>query len=257
MCLGIVMKTALASNPFSFFFTYATILRMTELKATSRPELGRKASALRRAGFLPAVLYGEGVSSQSITIPNKEFEKALKEAGESTLVQLEVGGKQYNVLIHDIAYDPLRGTPTHADFYAVRMDKVIRTKVAIMYIGESPAVKNEGGILVKIHQELEIEALPQNLPHELRADLSHLVALETRLRVKDILLPTGVKVLADPEDILVLVETPRSEEELVALAEAPAAVVAEVKTEQEIKAETKAIKNETEKKEKEEKKEKK
>ena len=211
-----------------------------ELKAKPRTELGKKTNALRRAGFLPAVVYGEEIKSQSISVPYKDFEKAYKEAGESTLLKLDVDGKSYNVLIHDIKNDPIKDTPLHADFYAVRMDKTIRTKVHIEFFGESPAVKNEGGVLVKVMQELEVEALPQDLPHELRVDLSGLLAFKSKLFVKDILLPKGVKILADQDEIIVLVETPRSEEELAALKETPTAeVVAEVKTEQEVKREVK------------------
>lgn len=221
---------------------------MTELKAKPRTELGRKVNALRKAGFLPAVLYGEGVPSQSIEVPYKDFEKAFKEAGESTLVKLEVEGKPYNVLIHDISFDPLKGYPLHADFYAVRMDKELRTKVSVEFIGESSAVKNEGGVLVKVVQEIEVEALPQNLPHDLKADLSLLSTLGSRIFVKDISLPAGVKVIADPEEVICLVEAPRSEEELAALEQAPVAEAQiEVKTEQEIKRAEKAVEEETEK----------
>ena len=191
---------------------------------------------------MPAVVYGENVPSQSIAVPFKDFEKVYKEAGESTLITLEVDGKSYNVLINDIAHDPLRGKPIHADFYAVRMDKEIRTRVPIEFFGESPAVKNESGILIKVVQELEVEALPKDLPHKLRVDLSKLEKFEARLLVKDILIPVGVKILVDTEDIIALVEPPRSETELEELKKAEAApeAVAEVKTEKEMKAEKKA-----------------
>lgn len=214
---------------------------MIELQAKPRIELGRKSNALRRAGFLPAVVYGEGIKSQSIAVTFKDFAKAYKEAGESTLVKLDVDGILLNVLIHDVTNDPIKGTPLHADFYAVRMDKAIRAKIHVEFIGESPAVKNEAGILVKIMQEIEVEALPQDLPHELRADLSGLAALESRILVKDIIFPKGVKAIADLEEIVVLVEAPRSEEELASLKETPVveAAPAEVKTEQEVKKELK------------------
>lgn len=190
---------------------------------------------------MPAVVYGEGVPSQSIAVPYKDFEKVYKEAGESTLITLEVDGKSHNVLINDIAHDPLRGNPLHADFYAVRMDKVIKTKVPIEFFGESPAVKNESGILVKVMQELEVEALPKDLPHGLRANLSGLQNFEARLLVKNILLPQGVKILADLDDVIALVEPPRSETELEELKKTEAApeAVTEVKTEKEMKAEMK------------------
>lgn len=194
---------------------------------------------------MPAVIYGEGVPSQPITVPYKDFEKAYKEAGESTLLKLEVDGKTYNVLIHDIAHDPLRGTPLHADFYAVRMDKKISAKIPVEFVKESAAVKNEGGILVKVLQEIEVEALPQNLPHGLKADLSMLKTLESRIFIKDILFPPGVEALNNPEEVVALVEPPRTEEELSAELEAkPAEGVAEVVTEQEVKRAEKAAKEE-------------
>lgn len=214
---------------------------MQELKAKPRTELGKKTNALRRAGFLPAVIYGEGIESRSISVPYKDFEKVYREAGESTLLTLDVEGKKYNVLIHDLFRDPLKGQPLHADFYAVRMDKVIRTKVPVEFIGESPAVKNEGGILIKIIQELEVEALPQDLPHSINLDISSLSTLESKLFIKDILVPKAVKVMADPGDTIVLVEPPRSVEELAAIKEAPSVTEAppEVKTERELKEELK------------------
>lgn len=214
---------------------------MQELKAKPRTELGKKTNALRRAGFLPAVIYGEGVESQSIAVPYKDFDKVYREAGESTLLTLDVDGKKYNVLIHDLFRDPLKGHSLHADFYAVRMDKVIRTKVPVEFIGESPAVKNEGGILIKVIQELEVEALPQNLPHGISVNISPLSTFESKLFISDIILPKGVKVMADPDDTVVLVEPPRSVEELAAIKEAPPATEAppEVKTERELKGELK------------------
>ncbi len=209
------------------------------LKVKSRTELGRKTKTLRRAGFLPAVVYGEGMESKPLAVPYKDFEKVYREAGESTLVTLDLDGKKYNVLIQETARDPLKDTFLHADFYAVRMDKAIRTKVPIEFLGESPAVKSEGGVLVKVMQEVEVEALAQDLPHELRIDISGLQALESKLHVKNILLPKGVKILAGPDEIVVLVETPRTEEEVKAVTETPAEAPLEVKTEREVKQELK------------------
>src|SRR3989338_10472660 len=154
---------------------------MQEIKAKIRTEKDKKTKDLRESGFLPAVVYGEKVKSQSISVPYKDFEKVLKEAGESTLVKLDVDGKPYNVLIYDVQNDPLKGNPIHADFYAVRMDKEIKTKVPIEFFGESPAVKNDGAVFVKVMQEVEIEALPQDLPHGLKADISGLAVFESKL----------------------------------------------------------------------------
>ena len=222
---------------------------MTELNAQSRVVLGSKVKTLRKQGLLPGVVYGEGMDSKSITTSVVDFERVLRSAGESTLVTLNLEGKAYNVLIHDVSYHALKGNPIHADFYAVRMDKEIRTTVPLEFIGESSAVKDEGGILVKVMHEIEVEALPKDLPHELHVDLGLLSALEAKVLVKDIVLPKGVKIMAEDDEIVVLVETPRSTDELAALEEG-ASEVAEVKTEQE---EKRAAKEATKEKEEEKK----
>ncbi len=209
---------------------------MEKLTAEVRSQRGKGVKTLRQRGFLPAVIYGAGVSTQTISIPYRDFEKAFANTGESTILELTIDGVSHNVLIHDIARDPIRGAPIHADFYAVLMDKPIRVKVPIVFFGESSAVKNEGGILVKVLQELEIEALPAALPKEVRADISGLGVFGARLFVKGLMLPVGVKTITGLDDVIVLVEAPRTEEELTALAGAPeAAAIAEVKTEQEVK----------------------
>lgn len=214
---------------------------MVILTAQPRQERGKRVKHLRTAGILPVVLYGEGIETQPLSVLFKDFEKAYQEAGESTLVTLTVDGAAYTTLIYDVAYDPLRGAPIHADFYAVRMDKTIRTKVPIEFFGESPAVKNEGGILVKVIQELEVEALPNNLPKELRVDLGILASLESKLFIRDIPVPAGVRIFANADDRVAVVEPPRSEEELKAtLGTTAEPAVTEVKTEQELKREAKA-----------------
>ncbi len=216
---------------------------MLELKAKKRDIIGKKVKNLRDQGFLPAVIYGEKVQSQAVSIPYTDFEKAYREAGESAIITLDVEGTPYNVLISDVRRDPLKGKPLHADFYAVRMDRALRAKVPLVFTGESSAVK-EGGILVKVAQELEVEALPKDLPRELTVDISGLASFEAKLAVRDVPLPAGVKMVSDANDTIVLVEAPRSDEELAALDEKPAestAVEPElVKTERELKQEKKA-----------------
>ncbi|MFY9462883.1 MAG: 50S ribosomal protein L25 [Candidatus Sungiibacteriota bacterium] len=221
--------------PFSFFLGRAILTSMQELKAELRTNLGRQAKMSRAAGFLPAVVYGEGVPSQSIAVAQKEFEKIYKAAGESTLVMLDVAGRPYNVLIHDTSRHPVTGRLLHADFYAVRMDKALRAHIPLEFIGESPAVKNEGGILVKVAHELEVEALPVDLPHTLQVDLSQLDAFGARIFLKNIIPPAGVKILGPEDEVLAIVEAPRSDEELAALKEAPVPEAAPVETEQEAK----------------------
>lgn len=213
---------------------------MIELHAESRTILGKKTKQIRQSGLLPAVLYGEGIDTVAVSIPARDFDNAYKKAGESTLLRLVIGASGHTVLIHDVAYDPLRGTPIHADFYAVRMDKMLRVAVPVVFVGEAPAVKNEGGILIKVMQEVTVEALPADLPHEFRVDVSSLVSLGSRISVKDLAHDRTVRLMADSHDTVALIEAPRSEEELATLGEAPVAEIKQVETEREVKTKEKA-----------------
>lgn len=208
---------------------------MMELNAQPRTILGSQVKSLRKKGFLPAVVYGEGMDSQPITTSFIDFERAFQVAGESTIVTLLMAGKKYNCLIHDVSYHAITDKPIHADFYAVRMDKLIRTTVPFMFTGESSVIKNDGGILVKVMHEVEVEALPKDLPHELNVDLGLLSTFESKVLIKNISLPSGVKIMADGDEIIVLVEAPRTEEALAELEQGAVSEVADVKTEQEEK----------------------
>ena len=205
-----------------------------ELQAAPRVELGKKVKNLRKNGFIPAVLYGAKVQAAPLSIPMLKFEQVYREAGESTVIKLKVApsgaqkGGEFNVLIYDVTLDPLRNTPMHTDLYAVDMNKPIRTEVHLEFIGESPAVKNFAGILIKVHQALEVEALPKDLPHTLKIDLSTLKELEDKFLVKDIKLPGGVTIMAEDEEVLAIVEPPRTEAELEELDQAPVAEAVEV-----------------------------
>lgn len=227
---------------------------MITLHAEKRNTFGKKVKTLRKQGVIPAVVYGEGVEAMPLGVSRKDFEKVYREAGESTVVELSVAGKPLNVLIYDVTTNALKGDPEHVDFYALRMDKKVKMKVPLEFIGESPAVKNDGGVFVKVMQEVELSALPKDLPRELRVDISGMVAFESRIFVKDINVPSGVVMGASPDEVIAIIETPRSEEELTALAEAPVAeATAEVKTEREVKQEEKAEKEKEEKVEEEKK----
>ncbi len=214
---------------------------MTEIKAEKRAILGKQTASLRRAGMLPAVLYGEGILTTPLSISARDFEKAFSTSGETSILTLKVAGdKDYNVLIHDVADDPLTLKPIHADFYAVRMDRAIEAKVPLAFIGQSPAVQQEGGILVKVLHELEVKALPGDMPHEIEVHLDALEKIEDKIHVKDIKLPTGVTLRVDEGEVVALVEPPRSDAELEALEKKEeVAEVVEVKTEREVKAEAK------------------
>ncbi|TSD02166.1 MAG: large subunit ribosomal protein L25 [Parcubacteria group bacterium Athens0714_24] len=162
---------------------------------------------------MPAVLYGKGKKTTPLFVDLKNFKKVLKEAGESTLINIknpETGATE-NVLIQDVDIDPIANEPVHADFYIVEMDKSIRTEVALIFEGASPAEKEQGGVLIKVLHNIEIEALPKDLPHELKIDVSKLANIGDQIFIKDIELPAGVKIIAKEDEVVVLVEAHKEE----------------------------------------------
>ncbi|MFZ5559813.1 MAG: 50S ribosomal protein L25 [Patescibacteria group bacterium] len=204
-----------------------------ELKAQAREEAGRRLKTLREKGFIPAVVYGPGHKPVSIQVNYEDFRKVFDEAGESTLLKLKIQkpnskDDMRDVLIHDIAKDPVTDKFIHIDFYQVRMDKVITAEVPLVFEGEAPAVKNLDGVLVKNITEVEVEALPKDLPHEIKVDISSLDSFDKHIRTKDLKLSPGVKILADLEEVIISVEPPRTEEELKELEEKPEVKVEEV-----------------------------
>jgi large subunit ribosomal protein L25 len=191
-----------------------------QLTATPRSISKKERASLRADDMIPAVVYGHGITNENVAVPRSFFEKAYQEAGESTLISLDVTGKKpVQVLIQDVDRHPTSGAILHVDFYQVRMDEEITNDVPLVYAGESAAVKALGGILVKNLSTLKVKCLPADLPHEIAVDISALVDFESRITVADIAIPPNVEVLAKPEDIIAVVEPPRSEEELKALDE--------------------------------------
>lgn len=173
--------------------------------------MGKKVASLRARGLIPAVLYGSGTENTALSLDGKEFKKVWQNAGGSQVIELEMGDNKKNVLIHDVAMDPRRGEPIHVDLYAIRMDKAMVVRVPVVFSGESPAVKNSGGVLVKVIHELEIEALPQDLPSEISVDISVLRELNDHFTVGDLRLKDGVKAMLRPEEVIILVKAPTEE----------------------------------------------
>ncbi len=202
-----------------------------ELEAQVRTIMGGKVNALRRTGFIPAVLYGKGQKAISLQVPIKQFTKVLKEAGESTLVYVNVDGQSYPTIIHDVSIEPVRDIIIHADFYKVSLTEKIKTKVPVVFVGESPAVKDLAGIFVRNTNELEVEALPQNLPHEISIDISVLKKFGDKILIKDLKksLGTLAELTAEDDAIIATVQEPISQEELDAELAEPSAGVDDVK----------------------------
>lgn len=182
-----------------------------ELIATPRTILGKKVKSLRTQGLIPAELYGHGMENKHISVPEKEFNKLYETAGEHTIIHLVIGKKTIPALIAEVQKNPLSGKPIAADFHAVRMDETIETSVPIVFTGEAPAIK-AGFIVVRVLDELDIEALPANIPQFLEADISNLAKAGDVIAVKDIAAPDGVKILDTPETVIASVTEKEKEE---------------------------------------------
>ena len=174
---------------------------MFTIKASKR-DLDIKLSILRKSGKIPAVFYGAGQDTTSITISNVEFKKVWREAGESSAVKIQTEGGEVDVLIHEVQVDPVTDEPIHVDFLAIDMKKKIRVKVPLEFEGVSLAVKGGLGNLVKVLHEIEVEALPADLPHNLLADISKLETVEDNIFVSDIKLPVGVVAITPLTDVV-------------------------------------------------------
>jgi large subunit ribosomal protein L25 len=145
---------------------------MLELSVKTRPDVGRGNNKLRKQGLIPAVLYGHKVKNLHLMVNEIELGKLYKKAGENTLVKLKIAQddkkvEERVVLIQDAVKDPVRGSFVHIDFHQVKMDEVITAEVPLVFVGQSEVIEKEGGLLIKAFQSVEVEALPQNLPHEL------------------------------------------------------------------------------------------
>jgi large subunit ribosomal protein L25 len=168
---------------------------------------------IREEGFVPAVFYGPKEKSASISISAKEFDKVWKKAGESSVIVLKGEFGEHEALIHDIDRDPVTDKIKHADFYVIEKGKKIKVSIPIEFIGVSPAVKDLGGVLVKVIHEVEIESMPKDLPHSLVVDISALVDFNSQITAKDIKLPSGVLLTTKPDEIIVLASMPKEEKE--------------------------------------------
>lgn len=206
-----------------------------ELSVQKREKLGRGVSAMRGKGLIPAELYGKGLANLHLSVPLKEFRKVYKDAGENTVVNVMLDGEKHPVLIQDVSYNTVTDEMESVDLYQVRMDKKLKVSVPVEFVGVAPAVKEKNGLLVKALQEVEVEALPTDLPHHLTADISKLSDIGQSIYVKDLEVPPGVKVLVNPETVVATVTAKITEEEELAMQQAAGSGVETVKVETEEK----------------------
>lgn len=201
-----------------------------ELTAEVRTVTGRSATnKWRKKGFVIGEVYGNGFDNVHVAIPAKDFAKAYKASGETTVVTLNAAGAKVSVLIQDVVRDSFSGVVEHADFRQVRMDEKLTAYVPVEFTGESPAV-TAGAILVKAISELEVEALPADMPHTLVVDLALLTEIGKSILVKDLPIDHKKAVIkAEPDAVVATLSAPREEE----VAAAPAMTMDDVKSETE------------------------
>jgi large subunit ribosomal protein L25 len=192
-----------------------------ELAAGKRSSRGRAAKGLRGKGLVPAVIYGRGVRSEPLEVESKLLERVYAKAGGNKIVSLKVGdGRARNVLIYDVQRGPVKGELRHADFYVVRMDELLKAEVPLVFTGESTAVYQDEGTLLKNLEAVEVECLPADLPESIEVDISGLTDFEKSITLEDLNLPAGVKLVEENLATLVArVEPPRTDAELAELEE--------------------------------------
>lgn len=186
---------------------------MLSLTAQKREILGQRVKDLRQKGILPAVLYGPKIKNQALKVDEKDFEDIYEGAGESSLISLRVGKENFQVLVHQVQRDPISGKFLHIDFYQPSLTEEITAKVPLLFEGEAPAVRKLGGTLMKTISEIEVKALPQDLPHEIKVGLSELKTFEHHISVKDLLVGEKVEILRTPEEMVAQVLPPEKVEE--------------------------------------------
>jgi large subunit ribosomal protein L25 len=200
-----------------------------QLSAQPRAIVGKKVAQLRREGRLPAVVYGSGRDSQSISLDLHEFELLHRHTGRNAVLDLTVDGdgKAQPVLLHAIQEHPINRLPIHVDLLVVNLSEEMTADVPVSFVGESPAVDKMGGVLLHLHDHVSVRAKPDDLPSSLELDVTPLDSFEAVLHVSDLHVPAGVTLLTDAAEPLVRVQQPRVEEEPVvaeaAEGEAPAA----------------------------------
>jgi large subunit ribosomal protein L25 len=188
--------------------------------ATARPTLaaqhreitGKAVARLRRAGQLPAVVYGHGVASNNVTVDSHEFDVLRKRIGPNALVDLSVDGSTaLPVLIHDVQIHPVHRRPLHADLFLVRMTEELTVDVPLVATGESHAVVQLNGTLLHPTETLRVKALPDHLPQSIEYSIDSLIDFDAAIYVRDLTIPSDVTLLTDPDEIIAKVQAPRIE----------------------------------------------
>jgi large subunit ribosomal protein L25 len=191
----------------------SSITARATLAAEHRELTGKKVARLRHAGRLPAVVYGHGVASDSISIDAHEFEQLRRHTGPNAMVDLSVdGAKAQPVLVSSVQVHPVNRRALHVDLFLVRMTEELTVDVPLSATGESTAVTLQGGTLLHPIESVKVRALPDHLPQVIEYPVESLVDFDTTLHVRDLVMPEGVTLVTDGDEIIAKVQPPRVEE---------------------------------------------
>jgi len=205
-----------------------------ELSATSRDVLGKKVRFLRRQGLTPANLYGHKIKSVALQIDTVELKHTLARAGKSSLIALKLDStkRPKMVIVRDIQREPVSGDLLHVDLYQVKMEEKVKLSVPLVLVGDAPAIRDRGGILVQNMSAIEVECLPANMPQRIEVDLTVLEEIDQAVHVKDLSIDESVSILSDREQAIVQIARSKVEVEVAEeIAAAEAAAEAEVAAE--------------------------
>lgn len=204
-------------------------MKRETLSAEKRTVTGKQVKKLRREGIVPANIYGKSFESISLQLPMKDFEAVYSKAHETGLVDLTVDKETYPVLIHNVQRNPLSHDAIHVDFYKVNLKEKVKTSIPVVAIDEAKAEKDKVGALMQPINEVEVEALPTELPEKIEVSVEHLAAIDDHILVSDLKLPSGVEVLTEAEGTVFRIAELVSQEaeELEAEEEAAAEAAAE------------------------------
>ncbi len=182
---------------------------------STREQRGKSNQALRLAGQTPAVVYGHGSEPQSVAVETKIIDKVYAQAGGNKIIGLKIDDERMkNARIQDVQRNVRNGHLSHIDFYLVKMDEKLKAEIPLHFTGESTAVYQQEGSLIRPIETIEIEALPGNLPESFEVDISVLDDFDKTITVADLKIPEGVELLTALEEVIAKVEPPRSDEEL-------------------------------------------
>ncbi len=202
-------------------------MQRAKLKVEKRKILGKAVRKLRGEGFLPGNIYGKDIKSLAVQTKYEEFKEIFKGSGETGLIDLELDGESKPVLIHNVQFEPITKKPLHADFYQVNLKEKIKSMVPIEAIGEAKAVTEKIGLLMQTLSEIEVEALPEELPEKIEVDVKGLVAVNDQITVGDLKVSKSVSILTNPSQVVIkITELVSKEAEQQAAAEAEAAEAA-------------------------------